>query len=199
MRQAARISHARPPLTDRHEPSDDAHVGDAELAERSRVDAQAFGVLYARYWDQTYRIVHRRLREHAVAEDVTAEVFVKAFRAIDGYRPARAPFWAWLYRITQNAVVDHLRSSWPVLPLPEAAEQLEARVDVEAEVLRRIEADRAWHAVSRLCQPQRAAMTMRLGYDLPIAVIAARMNRSEGAVKQLINRGRTTVRDLLAE
>jgi DNA-directed RNA polymerase specialized sigma24 family protein len=42
------------------------------------------------------------------------------------------------------------------------------------------------------------AVILRLGHDLPIAEVAARMDRSEGAVKLLLNRGLTTVRRLLS-
>src|SRR5947209_15716744 len=50
---------------------------DASLVERSKVDADAFGVLYDRYCDRIYRYVFRRLRNHEAAEDVTAEIFLK--------------------------------------------------------------------------------------------------------------------------
>lgn len=169
------------------------HADDSELARRSRFDADAFGVLYARYRQQTYRLVRRRVLNPVEAEDVTAEVFLKAFQAIDDYRPARAPFWAWLYRIAQNAAIDHLRSRRPVASLTTVMDT-EAAVDVVAEVVQRTEVVRAWQAVSQLCATQQTALTLRLVHDLPIADIAEQMDRSAGAVKLLLNRGLKTVR-----
>lgn len=174
------------------------HADDAELAHRSGFDADAFGVLYARYWHQTYRLIRRRVLDPAEAEDVTAEVFLKAFQAIDGYRPALAPFWAWLYRIAQNAAIDHLRRRRPVVSLTTVMDA-EAAVDVEAEVVGRTEVVRAWQAVTQLCATQRTAVTLRLIHDLPIADIAEQMDRSAGAVKLLLNRGLKTVRVQLVE
>ncbi|MDQ1290151.1 MAG: polymerase sigma-70 factor, subfamily [Actinomycetota bacterium] len=174
-------------------------AGDRELAELSQVHAEAFGVLYGRYSRQIYRMVYHRLRDQADAEDVTAEVFVKALRAIDGYRPARAPFWGWLHRIAANAVIDHVRARRPTVSLAVVADAADASTDVEASVIGRSEAMRAWVAVARLCPTQRTAVTLRLAHDLPIAEIARRMDRSEGAVKQLINRGLGAVRLRLAE
>jgi RNA polymerase sigma-70 factor (ECF subfamily) len=174
-----------------------ADATDSELAELSRYDAEAFGTLYDRYADQVFRVVYHRLNDRADAEDVTAEVFVKALRAIDGYRPARAPFWGWLHRIAANAVIDHVRARRATVSLDVVADAPDAAVGVEQQVIRRIEADQAWRAVADLCPAQRTAVTLRLGRDLPIADIAGQMERSEGAVKLLLNRGLTTLRTRL--
>jgi RNA polymerase sigma-70 factor (ECF subfamily) len=170
---------------------------DRELAERSSVDAEAFGVLYARYSRQIYRMIYRRLGNSEDAEDITAEVFVKALKAIDGYHPARAPFWGWLYRIARNAMIDHVRARRPAVSLAAVEDPSDPAADVESQVIRHDEAARAWQAVETLCATQRTAVTLRLAHDLPIAAIAEQMDRSEGAVKQLINRGLTVVRHQL--
>jgi len=183
--------------TTRSRPAADAP--DSELAELSRCDAEAFGILYDRYADQVFRMVYHRLGDRADAEDVTAEVFVKALRAIDAYRPSRAPFWGWLHRIAANAVVDHVRARRATVSLDVVADAPDAATGVEQQVMRRLEADRAWQAVAGLCPAQRTAVTLRLGRDLPIADIAGRMDRTEGAVKLLLNRGLTTLRQRLAE
>lgn len=173
-------------------------LGDAELAARSRVDPESFGLLYDRYADQIYRYVHKRIWDRETAEDVTAEVFVKALRAIDSYRPDRAPFAAWLYRIAGNAIIDHLRASRSTLSLDLAADEVDTAEPVEEQAITRLEVARVWSAVDRLTEAQRAAVMLRLGDDLPIAEIAARLDRSEGAVKLLLNRGLAAVRDQLA-
>jgi RNA polymerase sigma-70 factor (ECF subfamily) len=178
-----------PPCTGPLEDADDR-----ELAEIARVDADAFGVLYRRYSGQIYRVVYQRLRDREDAEDVTAEVFVKAFRAINDYIPSRAPFWSWLHRIALNTVIDHVRARRPAVSLAVAADPEDPAADVEAQVVRRTEASRIWTAVEKLCTTQRTALTLRLGHDLPIAIIAGHMDRSEGAVRQLINRGLSGVR-----
>jgi RNA polymerase sigma-70 factor (ECF subfamily) len=181
----------------RRRPSPDAT--DAELAQLSRYDAEAFGMLYDRYADQVFRVVYHRLGDRQDAEDVTAEVFVKALRAIDAYRPSRAPFWGWLHRIAANAVVDHVRARKATVSLDSVADAPDGTLGVEQQVIRRLEADRAWQAVADLCPAQRTAVTLRLGRDLPIADIAGRMDRTEGAVKLLLNRGLTTLRQRLVE
>jgi RNA polymerase sigma-70 factor (ECF subfamily) len=167
---------------------------DAELVEQSRADAEAFGALYDRYCDRIYRYVYRRLSDHEAAEDVTAEIFLKALKAIDSYRPATAPFSAWLYRIAANAVIDHARAKRVTMSLDVAMDTADVAAPVDEQAINRAEAARVWEAIDQLSEAQRTAVTLRYRRDLPIADIAGQMGRSEGAVKLLLNRGLAAVR-----
>lgn len=171
-----------------------AELDDDTLAVRAREDRDAFAELYRRYQVPIYRFVLSRLRRREEAEDVTSEVFVKALRSIDRYQPTRAPFWAWLYRIASNAVVDQVRRRRESLALDELPERADPTGDVERVVLGRAGSEQIWTVVSRLSRDQRAAVTLRLAEEMPIAGIAGRLSRSEGAVKQLVLRGMITVR-----
>jgi RNA polymerase sigma-70 factor (ECF subfamily) len=183
------------PVGDERPADDDpAEIDDATLVERARTDADAFGYLYDRYCEAIYRFVYRRLGEREAAEDVTADVFFKALRAIDSYRPQTAPFSAWLYRIAQNAVIDHLRVRKVTLSLDLAEDRPDRADPVEEQAINRVEAARVWDAVDQLTEAQRTAVLLRLGHDLPLADIAERMDRSVGAVKLLLNRGLAAVR-----
>jgi len=189
-------------LEGRNGPSSDAapaptavvEATDETLAVRSRTDAEAFAVLYDRYCEAIHRYVHRRLGSREQAEDVTAEVFFKALRAIDSYRPDGAPFSAWLYRIAANCVVDHVRARRPTVSLDVVADAADPAAAVADQVAQRAEVEQVWAAVQTLNDAQRTAVTLRLGHDLSIAEIAVRLERSEGAVKLLLNRGLRAVR-----
>jgi RNA polymerase sigma-70 factor (ECF subfamily) len=173
--------------------------GEAELVVRARTDAEAFGRLYEHYAPLIYRFVHNRLRERTAAEDVTSDVFFKAMRALDRYEPSGRPFRVWLYRIAANAVTDHVRTRRPTVDLEEAVEQRDPAPPVDEQVTRRSELRRIWAAMDSLNEPQRLAISLKLGQDMHTAHIAAVMGRSEGAVKLLIHRGLTTIRERLAE
>ena len=172
-------------------------VDDQELAQRSLVDAEAFGVLYDRYCTRIYHFVHRRIGDHATAEDVTAEVFFKALRAISTYRPAAGPFSAWLYRIASNAVIDYFRARHVTMSLDVTMDTPDRGAPVDEQVVDRVEAARVWTAIDSLGQAQRTAVILRYERDLPLAEIAAHMGRTEGAVKLLLNRGMAAVRTQL--
>lgn len=173
---------------------DPGSLDDAALIAGSRVDPELFGTLYDRYCDQIYGYVYRRLNDREAAEDVTAEVFVKALRAVDGYRPAAGPFVAWLYGIARNAVIDHLRARRSTVSLDHAADAADRAAPVDVQAIDRVEAAKVWEAIERLTDAQRIAVTLRLGQDLPIAAIAQHLGRTEGAVKLLLNRGLAAVR-----
>ncbi len=156
------------------------------LVERAKSDADAFGILYERHVDGIYRFACARLGNAAAAEDVTAEVFLKALRGISGYRDTGRPFSCWLYRIAANAVADYFRHE-PVSA--ELSEELhDTATQVEAAAVRHLEVQDVWQLVERLPPQQRVAMTLRFRDDLSAREAAAVMGKSEAAVKLLIYR-----------
>lgn len=168
------------------------------LVHRALHDGEAFGQLYERYAPSIYRFVYSHLRQREAAEDVTADVFFKALRAIDRFDPER-PFRPWLYRIALNAVRDHLRQHRPTVALDSVLEQSAPGVGVEERVVARTELDRARTAIERLGDAQRTALILSLGQDMPTAEIAAYLGRSEGAAKLLIHRGLVAIRRSLED
>jgi len=190
VRLRGRSGPSRPPARAPRDMTDDAG-----LAELARVDAEAFGVLYDRYCDQIFRFVYYRLNDREAAEDLTAEVFFKALRAIDSYRPSVAAFSTWLYRIAANAVIDHARVRRVTLSLDAAMDVTDRAAPVDDQAINRVEAARMWEVIDSLTEAQRTAVGLRYGRDLPITAIAEQMGRSEGAVKLLLNRGLAAVRD----
>jgi RNA polymerase sigma-70 factor, ECF subfamily len=69
---------------------------------------QEFDRLVQRYHKQAYNVAYRLTGNHADAEDLTQEAFVRAFRFFDTYR-RDLPFENWLFRIISNLFVDSLR------------------------------------------------------------------------------------------
>lgn len=189
---------ARRPDSRRASGRDPEWLEDIALVAAACQDAEAFGRLYDRYSDRIYRFVARRLRDRMAAEDVTAEVFFKALRALNAYQPDMAPFSAWLYRIAANTVTDQLRARKVASPLETALGLPDGADPVEQQAINRVEVDRVWAAVDRLTPAQRTAIILRLGHDLPLAEISALMNRSEGSVKLLLHRGLIALRSLLS-
>ena len=70
---------------------------------------EAFGKLYHLYAEKIYRYVFYMVNNKMTAEDITADVFVKALDKIKSCKGKEATFSAWLYRIAHNLVVDHFR------------------------------------------------------------------------------------------
>ncbi len=164
------------------------------LIERAKSDPNAFGVLYDRYFLQIYRFVYSRVREQTAAEDVTSEVFVKALRNLGRYQDMGRPFSTWLYQIAANAVADKYRAARPTDDIEAHAGLRAGGPAVEELAAQRDELRRIWSAVETLPPPQRMAMVLKFQEDMKIDDIASVMGKSPGAVKLLIHRAVTRLR-----
>lgn len=71
-------------------------------------DSKVFNELVERHHKQAYNVAYRMTGNHADAEDLTQETFLKAYRFFSSYR-RDLPFENWLYRIMSNLFVDWLR------------------------------------------------------------------------------------------
>jgi RNA polymerase sigma-70 factor (ECF subfamily) len=85
-------------------------LDDRALVERFKEtrDQECFTALYERHKGHIYALCNRLVRNHALAEDIMQETFVKAFRWIDRFDPAR-PFGAWLTLIGKRLCLSELR------------------------------------------------------------------------------------------
>jgi RNA polymerase sigma-70 factor (ECF subfamily) len=161
-----------------------------ELVERAKLDPDAFGVLYDRYFPQIYRFAYSRVRDQSLAEDVTSEVFFKALRNIKRYTYSGHPFSSWLYQITLNAIADHFRgAAAKEVELEESASLPSGEPTVVDEVVRRDRSRRVWSAIDQLPRHQRTAMILKFSEDRKIEEIAVIMGKTSGAVKLLLHRG----------
>src|ERR1051325_6289510 len=88
----------------------DVRTADLELAARCRAgDAGAFEELYRQHSRRLYSLVLRMIGSPDEAEDLLQEVFLQAYRKLSGFRGESA-LGTWLYRLTMNYCLDHLRS-----------------------------------------------------------------------------------------
>ncbi len=171
-----------------------AWVDEASRIELARQDPAQFGALYDSHVDRIYRYAYRRVRNQATAEDVTAEVFAKALKALPRYRQTGRPFAAWLYRIAANVLVDHERG-FQRLESADLLESVSDGVSVENLVVGRDETYRLWSLVKTLTPDQKAAIRLKFLHQMSINEIAGVMDRSPGAVKLLVHRGLVRLRE----
>ena len=157
-----------------------------ELVERAKSDAGAFGALYDRYVDDVYSFVCARLHNGPAAEDVTAEVFVSALRAMPRYRNEGRPFRCWLFRIAANGVASYYRRAQVYAEVSE--ELADQTASVETTVLRNLELAGLWKLIQQLPPQQQQAMRLRFHEDRSARDAARIMHKSEAAVKLLIYR-----------
>ena len=151
------------------------------LVEAAQRDPARFGELYDRHFERVYAFVVRRVPDRHAAEDVTADVFHRALAALGSYESRGAPFSAWLFRIAANAIADRFKRASRDRSRP--IDEAEPSVEPEAE-----RADRhadLFRLVNELPPDQRRVVVERFVEERSIRDIAARLNKTEGAVKQL--------------
>lgn len=168
------------------------------LVERAKHDPEAFGMLYDRYVGRVYRFAYWRMRDRALAEDLTSEVFFKALKAIRTYDHRQHALSAWLYRIAENAAVDLYRKRRPEAGLEAGDTVPSSHPSPADEVAQRDTIGQIWTAVERLPAQQQTAMRLRFEHDLTNRQAGDLMGKSPAAVKLLVHRAVTRLRVELA-
>jgi len=167
---------------------------------RERLEAAA---LHARYLDDVYRYVARRVPQREEAEDITAETFAAAFEALPKFRGQCEPR-LWLYGIARRKIADAFRrrtrrhetltseideQADRVLPVPRAVAG-----DEPAMAFNQIEANHKIRALMAvLKEEQREVLLLKYVEGLSINEIAVVMGRSSAAINSLLQRARATV------
>ncbi len=159
-----------------------------------RGETAAVEALYDLYADALYRYLLVRVGDRDAAADLTTELFVRVIRHVGGFRlnqgrPA-ASFSAWLYRIAANLAADQGRANrrMPQVELNDDL-PLAARLPDPQDVVEQRET-LAWlsQAMGQLSEDQRLVLHGKFGEELSNAEIAARLGKTEGAVKSLQHR-----------
>ncbi len=157
----------------------------ALLARARSLDPEALAELHARYYRMLYFYTLGRVGERAVAEDVTAEVFLRLLEAFHRGQGPERHLAAWLFRTADHLVADHYRARYRH---PETALEEEWAGSGEVERDDAVMRERVRAALAQLTPEQRAVILMRFWMDLPLAQIARELGKSVGAVKLLQHR-----------
>lgn len=176
---------------------------DQVLVERVRNgDRDAFDLLVRKYQHKVANLVSRYVYDSAEVEDVSQEAFIKAYRAIKGFRGDSA-FYTWLYRIAVNTAKNHLVAQGRRPPNTDVdagdAEQIEAGRMMreigtpESNTLSKELAECVTRAVAELPQDLRVAITLRELEGLSYEEIATVMDCPIGTVRSRIFRAREAI------
>lgn len=164
-------------------------------------DASAFEELVRMYEAPVYRLALRMCGGRAEdAQEVAQEAFLAAWRGLPRFR-GQCRFSSWLYKLTANAAVDHLRREKrrpAAVPLENAGEPADPHTPQEE--LERQELHRAvQQALDRLTPEHREVLLLRQMQGLSYQEIGAALSLEEGTVKSRLSRAKRQLRTILAE
>ncbi len=155
-------------------------------------DTDAYAYLVERYQIGLIIYAERLVGDRAEGEDVAQQAFIKAYQQLSRYDPLKSRFSTWLYKITANTAIDHLRRTKPTVAiddLPLAAPAASSLIEAETVTEVRL-------AVARLKRPQlrrviEAYYWEGQSYDeiahelnVPINTVKSWMHRAKAQLKE---------------
>lgn len=170
---------------------------DSELIHQAkRGDAEVYGILYERYAGSIYKYLYLHLGDREDAEDLTVEVFLRAWQAIPAYDERGLPFRAYLFKIARHLMIDFYRQKKYFGNLDENLKDTVV-VDLEESAV----ADASHASLKRFLNAihddYRHVLILRFFAGLSLAEISKVMQRSENAVRVLQHRALRAIRELL--
>lgn len=176
---------------------------DQELVARAqRGDKRAFNLLVLKYQQKVGNLIGRYLRDSGEVLDVTQEAFLKAYRALPGFRGESA-FYTWLYRIAINTVKNHMVAQGRRPPGDDLDAEVAEQMDMgnrlrenatpERHLLTEEIARTVQQALDDLPDDLRTAITLRELEGLSYEEIAVAMDCPIGTVRSRIFRAREAI------
>lgn len=152
-------------------------------------DNQGFVAYYDRLSRRIYEFVYYRVSHRQTAEDLTSEIFLKAFQ---NWQDGQAD--AWIFTIARNRVIDFYRSRRDMIDI-ESVFDLTVEQDIGLDIDQRAKMERIRSQMSFLTPLQRQILIMRVWDELSYEEIADILGKSEGSVKMAFSRSVKTLKE----
>jgi len=175
---------------------------DAWLIEKAKNgDVNAFGELYERNAASVFRFIYSQTMHRLDAEDLTADVFFRAWQSISRYRDQGFSFSPYLFRIARNAVIDSRRkrtltkdiSEDEMMKVPDKMAS-----DPSTLLTSKVQHNELVGIMNQLREDYRTVLILRFFNDLNPEEISEVMGRSVGAVRVLQHRALASLRKLIS-
>ena len=184
----------------RKEPLSRPPPDETTLIERAaRNDQEAIATLYDLYAPKIYSYIYHRVNDQLVTEDLTGQVFLRMIEAVKSQKAWHTSFSGWLYRIAHNLVVDHYRRRGRAThtDIDESPNIIAQDSDPYQKAAALLDNDALLRAIGELTEEQARVITLRFLEGYSISEVAARLDKTEGAIKALQYRGVASLRRIM--
>ena len=147
----------------------------------------AFTAIYNQFFEKIYRFVFFRVSHKETAEDITEDVFIKAFSSLTSLSEDAA-FEGWLYQIARNKIIDHYRSRKKTLDISEFENTLEYDSNIVDSINLDFDQKALLKAIEQLKPDEQQIIKLRFFEDLDTETSAQILKKSAGAVRVLQHR-----------
>ena len=169
----------------------------------SGLEETSIGRLYQRHWLGLFTTIRQHISSGEDAEDILLDVFLAALESSTLASMSEQHQEAWLRRVAYNKCMDfHRRTSrHPAFPLEAHVEMLydDERLAPEQAALRQEEVEQLQKHLAALSTDQQEMLRLRFADELPCVEIAARMRKSEGAIRTMLSRTVHLLRSIYRE
>lgn len=164
-------------------------------------DQEAYGELYNIYVDRIYRYIYFKVSKREEAEDLTSEVFLKTWQYLCDSDNEIRNFKALLYQIARNLVIDlyRQRSRAETINSEEMLEQIEdaKQQSLLTEIEIKIDIDKIEKSIRVLKDEYKDVVVLKYIEELSINEISEIMNKSKGAIRVMLHRALSILRNNL--
>ncbi len=163
-------------------------------------DESAFGELYDAYADYIYRYISYRVNRAEVAQDLTAEVFLRMVEGLAGYEDRGLPFMSWLYRIAHARLVDYYQECKRTGESQDIeAIELSTDEDLDGELMTDYRRRKVREAMRRLTNEQQQVIIFRFLEGKNLQETADILGKTIGAIKVMQYRALQALSRVLEE
>jgi RNA polymerase sigma-70 factor (ECF subfamily) len=162
-------------------------------------DRAAFTALYDRYITHVYKHVYYKVTNRADTEDITQEVFIRAWKAIDKYKKTGVPFVAWLNTIAGHLVIDFYRKRKDTVNIDDVVADIPDEQNPNPESMAEINFSRAIvkEAVLKLKGDKQKVILMHFIDGFSYEETAKALHKSEGAIRVIQYRALNDLKQIL--
>jgi RNA polymerase sigma-70 factor (ECF subfamily) len=161
-------------------------------------DTEAFGEIYDALVKPVYRYIYYRVDKH-IAEDLTEETFLKAWKNLSKYKAGKHPFSSWVFRIAHNLVCDYYRKHEKSTEIDENLADTKLDASPSYKLNLKLNEVRLRKAINKLPENYQQVILLKYINEEDNAIIAKVIGKSEGAVRTLQFRALEKLRGLLEE